>query len=493
MENYGELIDLIKAKCNEYSLTITSDSVNDFRIFTDHASGITLYLNFEKPTGFTFHFLERTYDIVYHGDRTDAHVVISLMFASCLRSFKSGISCSLFDIPHPAIEDEIWGRYIMPQQTPGFIGISTWKQVQEAVLDLIGMLAAWREVFWSFASCPCEECCKRNQVDNYREYQISEEIAFSITETFNPPSRTNSGSRARPNWMFFYDIDHEVTIIKSTELSTYLEQIDYLGNRKPEFVQGMNGKLIIEGEIKNFISKSSYKVLNKLFRSLIKNYKQSDCQIFPMENMIVSVVNPYIIGLGRLSGINEFKYERERLRLRHNQESRLLFPISTFEWEDRVCPNQFEALVKTLLEREPTIKTVRKPAPMNQGDKGRDLLIEWYVINPTIASETQPPTSLIKVVGQCKASQKTVGKNKVLDIRDTLESHNSDGFFLAVSTQISAALTEKLEELRSKGIWTFWWNRDDIETLLSKNQDLIPQFPKVLRAKDKVKFVEKDL
>ena len=68
----------------------------------------------------------------------------------------------------------------------------------------------------------------------------------------------------------------------------------------------------------------------------------------------------------------------------------------------------------------------------------------------------------------------TIGKGKVLDIRDTVETHDSQGFFLAVNTQVSAPLTEKLESLKSKGLWVSWWNRDDIEMRLSKNQDLIP-------------------
>jgi len=143
------------------------------------------------------------------------------------------------------------------------------------------------------------------------------------------------------------------------------------------------------------------------------------------------------------------------------------------------------------LEREPNVKIVRRPAPINQGDKGRDLLIEWYISNQNVISKDHPPISLIKVVGQCKASQSTVGKNKVQDIRDTVESHDSVGYFLAVSTQISAPLTEKLEELQLKGIWTYWWNRDDIETRLAKNIDLIPLYPKVLKVKHQVKFVEK--
>ncbi len=209
--------------------------------------------------------------------------------------------------------------------------------------------------------------------------------------------------------------------------------------------------------------------------------------------MILSVSSPYLIALGRLTGEYKFRVEKEKIRQRHNKESEFLFPISEYDWNDSICPNQFEDLIKALLERESSIESVRKNSPTNQGDKGRDLLIDWNVTNDVFVSEGISPIRRIKVVGQCKASSGTVGKSKVQDIRDTIETHNANGFFLAVSSQISAPLTEKLEDLKSKGIWTEWWNKDDIEIRLSKNPELIPLFPKVLKAKKVVKFYEKDI
>jgi hypothetical protein len=117
--------------------------------------------------------------------------------------------------------------------------------------------------------------------------------------------------------------------------------------------------------------------------------------------------------------------------------------------------------------------------------------INFLVKNMCTSPDAYPPIRLIKVVGQCKASHKTISKSKVIDIRDTVETHAASGFFLAVSSQISAGLTEKLEALQANGIWTQWWNRDDIEIRISRNQDLLQLFPKVLKAKHSIKFVEK--
>lgn len=492
MSDILELTKFIKGLCADCSLQLETTSEGNFKIFTDHASGITLFLTIQGPTDFSFYFLQRTYDIVYHGDRSDVHVIISLMFSSFLRAMDSGISSSQFDIAHPVIEDEIWGRYIMPIQGSVLLGISSWKKIKEVVSKIILLIAVWREIFWKFAGCPCEECLKRINIENYREYEVPNEIIATINKLFKHSSNFNSGNRQRPNWSYYYDIGNEVTIIKSQELSFYLESILKFNHRKYQTIEGINGILILDGELTNFIKKKYVKEIEKIVTNLMGIKTKNRFSLIPLENMVIAVTNPYIIALGKLCGVEEYKIEREHLRNRHNRESQFLFPVALFEWNKIVCPDQFETLVKSLLEREPNVSLVRKPAPINQGDKGRDLLIEWYILDSQIISETTSPSSLVRIVGQCKASDKTIGKNKVLDIRDTVETHNASGYFLAVSSQISGPLTEKLEDLRSKGIWTHWWNRDDIEKRLSKNQDLIPHFPKVLKAKSQIKFIDKE-
>lgn len=490
MSHVSEIEQFIKETCELHSLVLLEAKQGKYSICTEEASGITVFLEIEENKNISFYFLLRTHDVVYRGDRSDAHVVLSLMFASFLK-VDLGISCLLFDIPHPVIGDEIWGRYLMPQQSPSFLGNSIQEHQQKAILEIISSIANWRTMFWNIMGCPCEKCLKARGVDCSEQHDITEELSGITEQLFKQPKNYNYSRRIWPNWDYFYNISEEITLIKSLELSKYFESLQKGNDAKEEYVDGINGSLLLNGDLKNFLAHKDIKRLRKLIKNIEKSTKQVNCMPLVLENMILAVSSPYIIAIGRLCGIYEFRVERESIRNRHNRESQLLFPISAFEWEDDVCPDQFEGLIKALLEREPNVKMVRKPAPINQGDKGRDLLIEWNVINPYVISKETPPTSLIKVVGQCKASNKTIGKHKVLDIRDTVETHNAQGYFLAVSTQIAEALTAKLEDLQAKGIWTQWWNRDDIETRLSKNQDLIPLFPKVLKAKDYIKFVEK--
>ena len=465
-----------------YNFTVVESSENLYRIFTNDHSGITLFLRLGSQQEVSYYFLERTYN--YHGDRTDVHVIMSLMFAAFLRMNDHAISCALYDIPHPAIADEIWGRYIVPQQ------MNNYANAAQAMLFLLPLLDRWQNMLWGVLGCPCPECSKHDDiVEPGIQHEVDSSFFDIMTSINSSSTSTNTSSRVRPTWNYFYDMSREITVIRSKPLVKYIQSLETAFKSNKNTIQGINGTLVLDVEIRNFIS---YKVILEFNRIIeVISPKESlklDRLIF-MDNMVMVAVGDFLVALGSLGGQAEFKKEREAVRLRHNEESKLLFPISAFIWQEDICPDQFEQLIKSLLEREQGVLSVRRAGPLNQGDKGRDLIIEWEIVNKN-AKANETPIASIKVVGQCKASAKTVGKSKVVDIRDTVETHCADGFFLAVSGQISTALTEKLEQLKRNGIWTQWWNRDDIELRLYKHQDLIPLYPKVLKEKGIVKFVE---
>lgn len=493
MPKISNLTDLVRDTCKEFNLQVESGSDGNFRLFTGQATGITIFLKIEDPKNFSYYFLIRTYDVVFQGDRADVHVILSLIFASFLRNFETNISSSLFDIAHPVVDDEVWGRYIVSEQDPKRLNIKSWHELENFLVKIIKAVSFWRDILWQSVGCPCKECLSMLGLEeNYRGYDLSNEMDHSKNNKLKTSNRLNSGSRNLPKWEYFYDMENEITIIKSQEIANFFQVILRNCISKEEKLNGLNGQFIVSNELNNFISKSIKSEFKKYFNHLQLDIQFNKLEYIPLENMILSVSGSYLIALGRLTGEYKFRVEKEKIRQRHNKESEFLFPISEFDWNDSICPDQFENLIKSLLEQEQNIKSVRKNSPINQGDKGRDLLIEWNVKDEALISKSHPPIGLIKVVGQCKASIHTIGKNKVQDIRDTVETHNAGGFFLAVSSQISAPLTEIMENLKSKGIWTDWWNRDDIEMRLSRNPDLIPLFPDVLKARMSVKFYEKD-
>ena len=480
----------IQELCEKYDLTIEAISKDGCQLYTDNATGVKLVLKYDSPKTFEFYFVIRTYDVVYRGDRSDAHVILCLMFTSFIRSLEKGMSCSMFDIAHPVVEDEVWGRYILPEQKSVHYLVTDLESMKNACEDLIIVIVHWRYVLWNFLGCPCDECRKRLNIEDNPGYELPDLFSKTIRALNIESERTNHNNRLLPKWNFYYDIDREITIIKSEELALCLQRIQEGSTRQAKKIAGVSGELIVDGEIRNYIEFVTKNEIQDLLSNL-KSHKIESNSILVLENMVIAYSSPFIVALGRLGGLDEFKNEKEEVRRRHNLESEILFPISKFEWQEDFGPGRFEDLVKSLLELEPGVLSVRKPAPVNQGDKGRDLLIEWSIANKHITSQTDPPTFVIKVVGQCKVCSSTVGKSKVLDIRDTVETHDSSGYFLAVNTQISAALTEKLENLKSKGIWTEWWNKEEIESRLSKHPEILAKFSDIIQAKDKVKFYKK--
>lgn len=58
----------------------------------------------------------RTYG--FPGDRSDYHDLISLIWAAFLRGHNVA-SVSLVDIPHPVVDGELYGRYVLFDKQPG--------------------------------------------------------------------------------------------------------------------------------------------------------------------------------------------------------------------------------------------------------------------------------------------------------------------------------------------------------------------------------------
>lgn len=90
------------------------------------------------------------------------------------------------------------------------------------------------------------------------------------------------------------------------------------------------------------------------------------------------------------------------------------------------------------------------------------------------------PYQTISAIVQCKAYKDGVSKSDVLDIRDTVEDYNYNGFFLITSSYTKRGLTEHLDRLRNK-IWIEWWTRAELEERIVKHQDLLHSYPTIFK------------
>lgn len=392
----------VKKICDSFSFIVDNSDENFYRIFTGEIDGLTLFLNIEDDK-LSFYFLVRTNDIVYHGDRSDIHIIISLMFSSFLK-VKAKISCSIFDIAHPVIDDEIWGRYIYPEQYE-----NSSNNILEYIENLLHILFEWRYSFWGLIGCPCEECMKEENLVNERDYDVDANLD-DYSKTIN---RYNSGSRIRPSYSFVYDIDNDITIIKSKSLAYYLETITKVFDYKPQKINGINGDILIDSRTYNFFNYEALKEIESVLTSINSNLRHRANNFIVIENFIINIEEEFIIAKSISSGLDAFKKEKELIRERHNLEASILFPIPIFEWLENPCPTQFELLIKSLLERDVKVKRVRIAASTNQGDKGKDLIIDWEIADKNqLFHQEVPPSQIRKIVGQCKASNNSLEKVK---------------------------------------------------------------------------------
>lgn len=184
-------------------------------------------------------------------------------------------------------------------------------------------------------------------------------------------------------------------------------------------------------------------------------------------------------------GLESVAEEKELIRLRQQKEISLLFGDQKFEWNiiDRQASGEFEDLILELLYREPWVFSVKKVAPTNQGDNGRDLICEYNMLHhENRVSKGAESIKLGKMIIQCKTNLKhskttSIGKSGV-DMPSTLFDYRPDGYMLVVNTQTTRDLTEMLERQRDRKEQNaiLWWNAFDVEDRLRKYPDILARY-----------------
>lgn len=386
-------------------------------------------------------------------------------------------------MPHPIAPafSEIYARYIIPRQYKyhfkelGEVSI-------EAFKDILSGMIFWRQLFWQTVGCPCKACVEKFKPKYDFKTEIDKEFKNNILIAIGENKNCNQMSRSLPYWEYYKNFEKGISVLKSGELASLYSSFGDENAKVYIHIEGVNGELVFNEFIKNTISKETKSKTKEIFEKL--GEERNDVVFYPSDNITIAISGDYIIFHDVIADEYEFKKEKEQIRNRHIKESSILFPISEFIWNDEVDPDAFESLIKDLLSREPGVLRVRKVSPLNQPDNGRDIILEKNEAVDFSSEDGHSPYQTIKMIVQCKASKNNVGKGQVRDIRDTIDSHNYDGYFLAVSSQLTTPLTNYLDELRNRGLNIDWWNRDDIEERLNSHQDLILKYTELVDIKD---------
>jgi hypothetical protein len=366
--------------------------------------------------------------------------------------------------------------------------------IKEQALDffktLIINIVFFEQHLWEAVGCPCKECCQEVREDKNYSFKLPGNINKQIESIIKPNKhRINTSIRITPKWSYYRNFKKGVTLVKSEALAdllsfilqnAYIKPVQYQDTKFFFFITKLKG----EAKINNVLQVKNIQASSTILASLEKLDIQT--KLILLENRYVLIGKNWLLVQDSICGIDHFKLARDEVRKRILYEKELLFSRPTIKWAKKINGDAFESLVKELLEREEEVIWVRKAGLTNEGDSGRDLIASMRPNrlahirrdNNTKGSLFIKPT--VKVVVQCKALAKSVGKADVTDVRDTIELFNAQGYFLIVSSYLTSGLITYLEALSSKNYFTDWWTRSEIESRLIEHEDLIAKYSTIV-------------
>jgi hypothetical protein len=422
----------------------------------------------------------------FEGERTDLNDALSFFTAIFLRLFD--ISCALWDIPNAfsGIPTELYGRYITVAQP----NRSNYRLDEHGVEQIKILLSAVRFFEERFGSLLEWEPALDRRVDStygWRDHATqtwARQVAKSTGETLRS-HKIQYNFRKNPGWLYYRSIGHDISMFRSAQLAAGMRELITAASNV-QTGQGVSGTAYVSGSCRNLVPH----VLLRTAQSILERLEPSAPEpplVLPIDTHFLTVGSDHLIALRSECGRKIFDEERERVRARRRVEDSVFFPGISFAWSPKVDDRRFELLIRDLLTIEPGVRWIRKVGETREGDEGRDLICEW--ITPPLSTEAvedkKPPVAIRKVVVQCKASGKSVGKSKVQDVYDTVKYHECDGYFLAVSSQLSTTLTRFLESLRNKSqIWTDWWTRSEIEDRLRERPEILARYSDIVQVEN---------
>lgn len=475
-------------KINKLDGCKMSFSESSMKIRFPEPSGISFEYNFEKDSSKPeFLFFIKADRFIFDGDKTDLNDVFALIVATYLKCFKYDSSMVIRNVSDNimGLNTEVDYSILIPYQiNPVLVYNKNSADWVNAIEELIYGLFNLQFVFWKVMGCPCDKCIKEANLDSVLEYKLPKVLNEKIKSAKINGTKESHLSRKHPTWDYFNNFSKGISLVKSVELVKLLDVL--IANSKHRIFKSDNCIFFLTDNIKNIIPNSSIKVAHKILQEM-DGTKFEEVKLLPFENTFLAFGKEFILLKVCNIGFDKYREHKEKIRKRYIEESKFLFPPSQFVWSIKIDADRFESLVMELLRRERFTKWIRKAGATNESDNGRDLIAE--IVDITKVSYDKKGTGIFesevrKVVVQCKAYSKSIGKSEVSDIRDTIEFHKSDGFFLVVSTIVTNSLIRHLELLKEKhGYFIDWWTRDEIELRLKQHEDILVKYSDILKPK----------
>lgn len=417
------------------------------------------------------------------GGRTDAHDVYSALWAAVLRA-NGAASSQLVDIEGWCGFPELESRVLIFHQLSSSIGAIAQRSEQAKAQLSAHSAWAWHALSEVFG---WEHLGKGDDSWSDQPPPFCERIRHFLSWQ---PTDTLMGVRKKPDWMYFSDHKHGISIVVFP-LHCALPLRLALAAYEPEALQGQQRTAIVAGGLYNAIPNNLIRRGVKLLHAVEHRgsvpWKGAGAHpldraiaLIPLESHCVMVGMQTVVIQRGNCGLRSYEAERTKFLQRRAAENSIFHADISFTWSTNLAGDRFEELIYALLQKEQGVEWVRQAGPTHEPDGGRDLIAFW-TLPPAPGSsakdpQADPPFRPRRVLVQVKASRSSVGKSKVRDIRDTLERYDADGYFLVAFPQPARSLVEHLELLPQNGMWCDWWDRAQIETRLRKHVELCSRF-----------------
>lgn len=466
-------------KLKELGYQISSMSDGGFKIFLDCCPQWHIVLHDLDSERFFpyFYFRKKRVEEV-----TDLHEIVPVVLTCITRCY--GTSTFRFLGEHndfSGIEDELYGMYWFPAQPLNErIRKNSEKDFEcffKILFDLFVFHSYQGDIFGATSDEKDDFSFESPELDKW----VANIISF-IGGDFSYVANL----RVNPNWLYFRSFKKDLSVIQSNHAASIVKNISLNYGKTEKRLDGVNSRICISNDIYTSIPFSEVEFAKNLLASLGDT---SEMQAISQENQIVFASDKHLIVRHVVCGLEAVSEEKELIQKRQQKEIALLFGDKKFVWNiaDRKSSSDFEDLVLELLNREAWIFSVKKVAPTNQGDNGRDLICEYNTLyNKNQIPQETNSVNIGNMIVQCKTNlkdskRKSIGRSDV-DMEKTLFDYRPDGYMLVVNTQVTRDLTEALERQRDRKEQNaiIWWNSFDVEDRLRKHPDILARYKHIV-------------
>ena len=449
---------------NEHQVFIGLDCCPQWRIFLED-------IDDEKLLPVFYYRQKRIEEV------TDLHAIVPTVFTAISKS--RGLSSFRFlgeQNDFSGIEDELYGMYWFPAQPLNERIRKNSEQDFECFFNILMDLYMFHmyqgNILGAVSYCPDDFSFDSPElnvwVDKIRDF-IGEHESYV------------ANIRINPKWLFFRSFSSDFSVFKSTHIAGFLKDIAIKSDTGDK-IAGVGSNVQIKNDIRTTISFEDEGFAKDL---IVKLGDASDLKVISQENKLLFISDHHVLIKYTNCGLESVAEEKELIRLRQQKEISLLFGDQKFEWNiiDRQASGEFEDLILELLDREPWVFNVKKVAPTNQGDNGRDLICEYDMLHhENRVDKGAKSIKLGKMIIQCKTNLKHSKKSSIgipdVDMQSTIFNYRPEGYMLVVNTQITRDLTEMLERQRDRKEQNviLWWNAFNVEDRLRKYPDILARY-----------------